>query len=244
MAEITVELDDKGNIGKLPEPLQKFLDTKINEAFGKGAKKVEDELKPKLRSEVDEERLKALAEENSRFKEEEAKRKGEHEEAKKIAEDRHAAALKDREDKLAATQTEIARRDTRLRSMLGSEIRAAAAAAGARDESLPELVKLLGADLDLDGSTLEPFVKGADGKPKTDKDGKPVSIEGFVTQYLADNVHHLKRAGGKSGGAQGGLTMRGTVTGGEAAEAQAELHKNPTVSNLTRSIRATRNKTA
>ena len=240
MAELTVEVNEKGEIGKLPEPLQKFLDTRINDAFKRGAEKVENELKDKIRSEADEERLKQLAEENSRYKEAEAKRKGEHEEAKKIAEERHAAALKDREDKLAAKEQEIARRDQRLRAMLGAEVRAAAAAAGARDESLPELETLLGAGLDLDPATLAAFVKGADGKPKTDKDGKPITIEGFVTQYLADHPHHFNGNRGKHGRAGGGASMRGGAAGGEADEAKAALAQNPNLQNLTRAISATR----
>jgi hypothetical protein len=240
MAEITIEIDEKGNIGKLPEPVQKFLDQRINEAFGKGAKKVEEELKPKLRSEADEERLKLLAEENSRFKEEEARRKGEHEQAQKINDERVAAALKDRDDKLTAKEQEIVRRDDRLRKMLGSEIKSAAVAAGARDESLPELMKLLGADLDLDPTSLEPFVKGADGKPATGKDGKAIAIEGYVQQYLADHPHHLKRTPGRSGNASGGATLRGVKGGGEVEETQAALAQNPNFHTLTAAVRASR----
>lgn len=241
MAEtLTVELDDKGNIGKLPEPLQKFLDTRINESFRKGAEKVEAELKPRLRSEVDDEKLKSLEAENLRYKEAEAKRKGDHEEAKKLAEERHAADLKDRDDKLTAKDAEITRRDTRLRSMLGTEIKSAAVAAGARDESLPELMKLLGADLDLDPQTLEPFVKGADGKPATGKDGKAITVEGYVQQYLADHPHHLKRTPGRPGGAQGGQSMRGGKGASEVEQATEALAKNPNVSNLTAAVRASR----
>lgn len=244
MEKIEVELDDKGNIGTLPEPLQKFLDSRIKDAFGKGAKKVEDELKPRLRSEADEERLKALAEENSRFKEEEAKRKGEHEEAKKIAEDRHAAALKDREDKLTAKEQEIARRDSRLRAMLGTDIKAAAVAAGARDESIAELVKLLGAELDLDPESLEPFVKDKDGKPAKDKDGKAITVEGLVTQYLADHPHHFKRPASRTGGAQGGATMRGTPAnvGTDKDQAIAAVEENPSAQNVNNALARIRGK--
>lgn len=243
MAEtFTVELDDKGNIGKLPDALQTFLDTRINDAFKRGAEKVEKELKPKLRSEADEERLKLLAEENQRFKEDEAKRKGDHDEAKRLAEERHAAAIKEREDKLAAAGDEITRRDSRLRQMLGSEVRAAAVAAGARAESLPELVKLLGAELDLDPKTLEPFVKDKDGKPAMDKDGKAVSIEGFVTQYLADHPHHFAKPGGKSGRAPGGATMRGAShsIGSDKDQAIAAAEENPTIANVSTAVGAMR----
>lgn len=238
MAEITIEVDDKGNIGKLPEAVQKFLDTRINEAFRKGAEKVEGELKPRLRSEADEEKLKTLESENSRFKEAELKRKGEHEEAKKLADDRHAAELKDRDDKVTAKEQEIARRDARLRASLKSEVRSAAVAAGARDESLPELEKLLGAELDLDSDTLEPFVKDKDGKPAKDKDGKAISVEGFVTQYLAEHPHHFKRPASRSGGAKGGATLSGTPAnvGTDKDQALAAVEENPTPQNVNNAI--------
>jgi bifunctional DNA-binding transcriptional regulator/antitoxin component of YhaV-PrlF toxin-antitoxin module len=240
MAEtLTIEVDEKGQIGTLPDPLQKFLDTRIKEAYRKGAEKVETELKHKLRSEADEERIKLLESENSRFKELEAKRKGDHEEAKKLAEERHAAELRDREDKLAAKDAELSRRHERLRAMLGAEIRAAATAAGARDESLPELQKLLGADLDLDATTLEGFVKDADGKP-LEKDGKRVSIEFHVAQYLADHPHHLKTGRGKGGSAPGGQSLRGgtVVTDKDAAIAAAA--SNPSAVNVNNAIRSIR----
>jgi hypothetical protein len=239
MAEITIEVDDKGNIGTLPDPVQKFLDKKINDAHRRGAESAEEKLRPRLRSEVDEERLKTLEAENSRFKEAELKRKGEQEEAKKLADERHAAELKDREEKLAAKDSEITRRQDRLRSMLKTEVRAAAVAAGARAESLAELEKLLGAELDLDAQTLEPFVKGQDGKPATDKDGKPQTIEGFVTQYLADHPHHFGRTPGKSGRATGGATFHGAVAGDkESALAAAQV--NPNAVNVNAAIRSIR----
>jgi F0F1-type ATP synthase membrane subunit b/b' len=237
MAELTIEVDDKGNIGTLPEPVQKFLDSKINDAFKRGAAKVEQDLKDRIADPAEKERLKLLEEENSRFKEAKAKADKDYETAEKIKEERHLAALKEREEKLSQTQQEIARRDTRLRASLGSEIKAAATAAGARDASLPELVKLLGADLDLDPTTLEAFVKGTDGKPKTDKAGQPVSIEGFVQQYLADNPHHLNSARGKSGRATGGASMQGlTAEPGSKDEALAVALDNPTARNVSAAI--------
>jgi hypothetical protein len=242
MEKIEIEVDDKGNIGTLPEPVQKFLDTRINDAVRRKAESLEKEYKPRLRSEADEERLKLLADENARFKEEEAKRKGDHEEAKRLAEERHTAALKERDDKLAATAEELTRRESRLRSMLGSEIKAAAVAAGARDQSIPELVKLLGADIDLDPTSLEPFVKGADGKPKTDKDGKTITVEGFVAQYLADNPHHLGGTRGKGGRASGGQHMRGGQGTTEFDQSLAAAEADPSTKNVAVAVSAMRKK--
>lgn len=232
MGTLTVEVDDKGNIGTLPPELQKFFDTRVNDAFGRGAKKVEEELRGKLADPAQIERLKLLDEENSRLKEAEARAKQNFEEADRLKEERYQKQLAEKDTALAAKETEIARRETRLRSSLGSEIRAAAVAAGARDESLPELVKLLGADLELDPETLEPFVKGADGKPLT-KDGKPVSIEGHVAQYLTDHPHHLAGKRGQSGRAKGGASLTGgssALTDKDSAVAAAE--EAPTRANV------------
>ena len=220
MAEITIEVDEQGNIGTLPEPLQKFFDKGFKEAFKKGAAKVEADLQ--ARPPVDpaeRERLKLLEQENARFKEEKA---------------------------LAAQNYEEARRlqEARLRAGLGAEIRAAAVAAGARDESLPELAKLLGADLDLDGN-LEPFVKGEDGKPRTDKDGKPVTIEGFVTEYLSGHPHHLKGGTSTPGRAMGGATFRQTPA--NAADLQHEaaiaaVAEQPSTRRLATAMRSIRSR--
>jgi hypothetical protein len=149
-------------------------------------------------------------------------------------------------DILGRLATEVARRDARLRTMLGSEIRAAAVAAGARDESLPELVKLLGADLDLDAD-LQAFVKGEDGKARTDKDGKAVSIEGFVTQYLAAHPHHLRKAGGVPGRSSDGASFRRSApTGADAAvdDAMAAVAANPSTRVLAGAVRAIRSRQA
>lgn len=245
MAEtLTVELDEKGNIGKLPDALQKFLDTKINDAFGRGAKKVEEELKGKLADPAQLERLKLLDDENSRLKEAEARANKNFEEANRLAQERHDKALADKDGALTAKEQEIARRDARLRASLGSEIKAAATAAGARDASLPELVKLLGADVDLDPTTLDAFVKGPDGKPATGKDGKPVTIEGFVQQYLADNPHHLNTTRGRSGKASGGLHLRGGQVDADKESAIEAAQDNPSAKNVTTAIGAIRKKTS
>lgn len=241
MAEVTIEIDDQGNIGKLPEPVQKFFDKGFNEAFKKGASKVEAELRDKIADPVTIEKLKALEEENSRFREAEAKRKGEHKEAMDIAEQRHAAALKDREDKIAAAAAEVERRTGRLKSMLGSEIRAAAIAAGAREESLPELVKLLGADVDLDAD-LNPIVIGADGKA-LEKDGKPVGIEGLVTEYLASHPHHLKGSRGVPGRSTDGASFRrpaATAAEAQHEDALAAVASNPTTRTIAGAVRSIR----
>jgi hypothetical protein len=238
---ITVELDDKGNLGALPDPLQRAFDRKVSEAVSKAEKNLEEKLKAAQVDPAEKERLKQLEEENSRFKEDQARKAKDYETADKIKEERHAAALKEREEKLTAKDREIVRRDERLRGMLKTEIRAAAVAAGARTESLAELETLLGAQLDLDGESLEPFVKGADGKP-LEKDGKRVSIEAHVKQYLADHAHHINATRSRSGRAPGGATMSGAshTVGSDKDQAIAAAEENPSMSNVTTAVGAVR----
>lgn len=245
MAELTIEIDEQGNIGKLPEPVQKFFDKGFNEAFKKGAAKVEAELKEKLADPAERERLKLLEQENAKFREEKALAEKNYDEARRLQEERLAKALAEKDEHVKAKDQEIARRDTRLRSMLGAEIRAAAVAAGARDESIPELVKLLGADLDLDAD-LNPFVKGEDGKPR-EKDGKRVAVEGWVTEYLAAHPHHLKGGRSTPGRATGGATYRQTP--GSAADAEREgalaaVADNPSPRTIAAAVRSIRQRAA
>jgi hypothetical protein len=235
MAEITVEVDDKGNIGKLPDELQRFLDKQINESYKRGAAKVEADLTPKLMDPAKAERMKTLEDENNRFKEEQARANKNYEEADRLKDERFTKQLGEKDTLLTSKDQEIARRQDRLRGMLGSEIKAHAIAAGARAESLPELVKLLGADVDLDAD-LNAFVKGADGKPAAGKDGKPITVEGLVTQYLAEHPHHVGSRRGQNGGARGGATFAGVKAGGDDPIAEAE--ENPTSRNIVRAMAA------
>ena len=133
--------------------------------------------------------------------------------------------------------------------MARSEIKIAAKTIGARTESLDELATLLGADLDLDPD-LQPFVKGADGKPAVDKDGKPVSIEGHVKAYLDKHPHHRAGSGGTGGGARGGASMSGGDPSAiqhaeqELEEAQKRYRTNRTDMNALIAVNAASKKLA
>lgn len=208
---LEIEYDEAtGKVGTLPEPVQKMVDGLINQAH-KGLRSQISDLEKKVgggNDAVERERLKALEEENQRFKTADAERKSEYDKALKIREDADAKRDEERKKDADKTQAEIKRRDERLREMARSEIKIAAKRHGARDESLDELARLLGADLDLDAD-LQPFVKGTDGKPAVDKDSKPVTIEGYVKAYLDTHTHHRAAAGGTGGGARGGASFSG-----------------------------------
>jgi hypothetical protein len=254
MPNLEVEYDEAtGKIGTLPEPVQRFVDRLIAETGGKLratiTKDVETQYAEKLKAvdPVEREKLQIALDENQRFKISEQERKAEYEKALKLREEGEAARDVERNKALEATKLEITRRDARLRDMAKNEIKIAAKNLGARTESLDELARLLGADLDLDAD-LQPFVKGADGKPAIDKDGGPVTIEGFVHAYLDTHSHHRVPAAGSGGGARGGASITGTLTG-PALRAQQKLDEvndrisktsNPTALDINEQFKAIR----
>lgn len=235
MAKVELEISDDGAVGTLPEPLQKFFDTKFAEAFGKGAAKAAEEAKRQVGDPVERERLKAAELENSRLKEAEALREKNYAEAERLRNERHANELREREEKLAKASEELTRRTQRIQELIGQSIRVAALDAGARKESLDELQQLLGSRIGLDDA-LQAFVKDAKdaGKPALDKDGKtPLTIEGFVASYLADHPHHKAAPAGRGGGASGGRSLQGQRTGDtEKAAALEAVAQNPTIANV------------
>jgi hypothetical protein len=200
VAEVTIEIDDKGEIGTLPEPLQKFLDKRINEAYQKGADKSEKALKSLIVDPKEIERLKAVEKDFEDQRIALLERDKNYEEAQKMRDKRH-------QDELEAERKAHGKTKTKVREFVAVKIRAAAVEAGARSESLDELERLIGADIDLDAD-LNPFVKDAEGKP-LEKDGKQVDIEGYVQAYLDKKPHHKAAPSAKGGKAQGGAAMRG-----------------------------------
>lgn len=250
---LEIEYDEAtGKIGTLPDPLQKFVNNLIDQSH-KGLRQQVTDLESKIKGAgtggldaAERERLKAIEDENHRFKTQEAERKAEYDKALKIREEAEAGRDKERQQELDKSKAEVTRRDGRLREMARSEIKIAAKNLGARTESLDELAKLLGADLDLDAD-LQPFVKGADGKPATDKDGKPVTIEGYVKAYLDKNTHHRAGAGGTGGGARGGASLNGVdpteLEKAEAAvaDAQKKVRANRTDTSALNALQAASN---
>lgn len=228
--KVEVEIGEDGKVGTLPEQLQEFFNKEFNAAFAKGAAKKAEELKPHVADPVERERLKQLEEENQKFKLSEAEREKRYEDALKMRDEKHQKELAEREDRIKA-------REVKIRRAVDSRIEAAAVKAGARDESLTELVKILGGDIDLDAD-LEPFVKGTDGKPSVDKDGKAIDIEGHVKAYLESHAHHRKAPQGKGGGAPGGRAFRDTGGTGNAEkdDAFAAAADQPTVRNIGRAL--------
>lgn len=172
---LAVPLNADGTIGTLPEPLQKLFDARIREVTQRAKAKTPDP--------VEVERLKTLEAENEQFRIKDAEAGKRYEEAIAIRESREKAER----DRL---QSEIERRTARLQRAAHADIKAAALQAGARDESIDELVALLAHKVSLNDD-LDLVVDGAD------------TIDALVAGYLDAKPHHRRSAGGQSMGATG-----------------------------------------
>lgn len=226
---LTIELDEKGQPKALPDPIQRELDRRVNAAVQTAIKNYE---KKGALTPAEREELAALRDEKARLEQSVAEHnndwKGALEKNNQRWEAKYSADL-------AARDAEIKARDERLtriqqQTKLGA-IRAAAVAAGARDESLPELEKLLGADIQFDAETDAPFVPGADGTKQP--------IEQFVTTYLQAHPHHLGRGKGTPGRAPGGASFAGRAINTADAKKEAvfaEVAANPSIKSVEKAV--------
>lgn len=201
---LAVPIDEQGNIGALPEPLQRLMDARISDALKRGREKA----LATLPDPVERETLRKLEAENAALKQAELERSGRYEEALKM---REAEYAKERE----RLQTDLQRRTEKLKRAAASEIRAAAVQFGAREQSLRELELILSAQVSLNAE-LDPIVLGPDGQP-TD-----ASIAQLVKGYLDANPHH-RAAPAAGGGARGGSSLTQGVVGTAATEAEREV---------------------
>ena len=219
MAKVEIEVSDDGTIdfSALPEAVAAPFQSEFNKAFQKGSFKKSEELRPHLANKEEHDELERLRQETHDREVADSEKQRQYEEAKAKTAEQHQAEL-------AARQTEITKRDTRIQHGLRAEIRAAALAAEAREESLEELALILAPRLGLDGD-FNTIVKNADGEPATDKDGKALSIDSFVTDYLESHQHHRRPQGGKGGGATGGASTQGVATGHTERDAAVQAVK-------------------
>jgi hypothetical protein len=234
---LTVELDESGGIKTLPEQLQRFLDKRIDEAYKKGADKTEKALSPHLADPVEIEKLRQRAKQADELEIGVLERDKRYEEALSLRDKKNAELI-------AAEQAKTSAAVKRVRESVAKSIRAAAATSGARAESLDELERLLGAEVDLD-DTLTEFVKDADGKPRVDDKGQRVTIEGLVADYLKTHAHHVAVAPAKGGKAPGGTTFAGRppVAGDARSDARAKVAENPTEANIGALLKAATSRT-
>lgn len=232
-----IEVGEDGLVKTFPEELQPWMDSKMAEAKrrgqAQGEKDAERRFKPYMSDPAELETLRQKAQKADEYELKDAEREKRYEEAIRLREKAHAEAT-------AAERTKTEAALARVRASIGKSIRAAAASAGARQESLGELERLLGADIDLDDALTE-FVRDGEGRPRVDDKGQRVTIEGFVADYLKTHPHHVAAPPVKGGKAPGGATLAGrppVVTGDARSEARARVSENPSTQNIASLLRA------
>ena len=219
MAKFEIEIDDKGEfVGTVPTELTSILDKMKSaahgEGYGKGAQKTAEEAKRQIEDAVKAERLKLEAQmplEKAKWDDIDQQNKllrtqietTVAETRKRLTElgESHAVELTQRMDA-------ISKRNEKIKKLVNENLRALAAQAGARDESLPELAVILEHRIGYD-EQMEPFVKTEDGTPAKTAAGNPLPIDAFVKSYLESHPHHRKPTAGRGGDARGGPTAHG-----------------------------------
>lgn len=221
MPKLEIELDEKGEfVGTLPTELASVLDkirtTAHGEGYGKGAQKTAAEAKQQIEDAIRAEKLKletAFPLEKAKWDDIDAQNKllktqletslGESRKRMQEREEAHALDITRRADA-------IAKRNEKIKGLVGSNVRALAAKAGAREESLSELDVILQSRIAFDDESMDPFVLAEDMKtPAKTPAGNPLSIEAFVQQYLDTHPHHRKPTGATGGNARGGAALHG-----------------------------------
>ena len=214
---IELELDDKGEIlGDMPDGLKAILarveTTAHGVGYGKGVSKAAEDAKAQIASAIAAEKAKmdALAPlEREKFAREAEENKTLKQQQLEIARD-HDRTLKAREEahatQLLARAEALTKRNARIQQLVVANLRALAAQAGARDESLGELEVILSHRIKFDDD-MEPYVVAEDGSGPATHLGKPLPLDLFVKQYLDNHPHHRKPAQGQGGGARGGAAL-------------------------------------
>ena len=207
---LAVPLNADGTIGTLPDPLQKFFESKLKDALKRGQAQTASP------DPVERERLRQLEAENQAFKVADAERDKRYEEALTLRDTEYTA-------KLTAAKAEVDKRHARLLVSLGAELRAAALQAGVSDEALVPLEAVLRPRLAL-SDTLDPVVL-VDGKPSD------LTIAQLVQEEV-DSRPSVYRA--KPTGASGGSRNGASLSGGNGPVQQADAELDSAKSALAR----------
>jgi hypothetical protein len=234
MPKVEVDIDDKGEfVGQLPTELDAILtrikSTAHGEGFGKGSQKAAEEAKQQIADAIKAEKLKleaAMPLERQKF--------AEIEETNKLLKSQLETTLQESRKNMTTVSEAhaleitkraeaLTKRNQKIEGLVTANLRAMAAQAGARDESLGELEVILKHRIGFDDD-MEPFVKSEDGTPAKTTAGNALPMDVFVKQYLDNHPHHRKPAPSRGGDARGGASLRHTapVTTAQAARDRVE----------------------
>lgn len=217
MPRYEIDIDEKGELLETPAELKALFERAEIAAYGNGVRngqgKAAEDGKKALDEALKAERAKWDAQmplEREKWSQSDAENKAlksqlldltrEQQKTLQQREDTHAAEILKRSEALKL-------RDGKISALVTANLKALAAQFGAREESLPELEVILGSQIGFDDS-MDPYVKGPDGQPRL-LQGKQMSVDAFVKDYLDTHAHHRKVDNRRGGGAQGGATYRG-----------------------------------
>lgn len=191
---LTIELNEHGRPKAIPEPLQQWINSQVAEERRRALAKAGDPL--------EREQTRQALEELHQLKIEKAEREKRWEDAARLREEAYQRELQARDQRVEEYQGRIA-------SLMGAEIRAAAVAAGAHEDSVSELVELIGGKVGLD-ENLQPVILNDQDEVLFDEaTGQPVPINEYVKFYVETHPHH-RSAPPAGGGARGGAFMAGS----------------------------------
>ena len=233
MPKLELEIDDKGEfVGQVPTELttilEKIKSTSHGEGYGKGAQKAAEEAKQQIADAIKAEKMKLEASmplEKAKWDDiDQTNKLLKTQLETTVAESRKRMTELSENHALELTQRmeSLTKRNEKIKTLVNANLRALAAQAGARDESLSELEVILQHRIGYD-EHMEPFVKGEDGQPAKTTAGNPLAIDVFVKQYLDNHPHHRKPAPGRGGDARGGAAARGHGHGGGTGDRAAAV---------------------
>jgi len=217
--KIEVDIDDKGEfVGAVPTELDAILKrleaTAHGTGYGKGAQKAAEEAKQQIADAIKAEKLKldaqaplerekfaSIAEQNTLLKTQLETTLQESRKQLTSREEVHAIETTKRVEAMTKLSAKV-------KTLVNANLKALAAQAGAREESVGELEVILQHRIGYDDD-LEPYVKGEDGQPAKTAAGHPLGMDAFVKQYLENHPHHRKPTAGKGGDARRGASLSG-----------------------------------
>lgn len=216
MPKFEIEVDDKGEfVGTLPPEVDAILKrveitahgTGFRGGQGKAAEEAKKQIEETIRAEkakweaqepLAREKYALTEEENKALKTQLTDTMRESDRNLRKREESHAEELTKRVDS-------INKRDARIRSLVGDNLKALALQAGAREDALPALVDVFQKRLAFDDE-MEPFFIDESGQKAT-QHGKPITADAFVKQFLGANTYFLAPKAGQGGGARGGASF-------------------------------------
>lgn len=210
---ITVQLTADGDLAEVPPEIQAIFDrvaagerkkatvTAMEEVTKDAKRQIEQTVKERLAEHdamapVQAKRLESLEGENRALAEKLSETTTASDQQRRTLEDSHARDLMARNERLEA-------RERKIRELTGQSLLGVALKHGASEQALEVLTVYFGSRIGYD-EDMNPYVRGEDGEPMTSQ-GKAVTVDQFVADFLAKNPNFRSPVGRKAAPAPGGI---------------------------------------